>query len=109
MQKGVYLYEYTDDWEKLKKTLLPKKEGFYSHLNMEGITDADHTHTKRVFEDFKIKHVGEYHHLYVQNNPLLLADVFENFRNMCLKKYELDPTRFLPAPGLAWQVYQKIK
>ena len=101
LQKGVYPYEYMDDWEKFNEASLPEKEDFYSHLNIEDITDADYTHAKRVCKEFEMKHLGEYHDLYGPSNALLLADVFENFRNMCLKMYELDPTRFLPAPGLA--------
>ena len=66
---------------------------------MEDSTDVDYAHTKRVSKDFEIKTVGEYHDLYVQSDTLLLADVFENFRNICLKIYELDPAKFLSAPG----------
>ena len=73
---------------------------------MEDITDADYAHKKRVFEDFEIK-LGEYHDLYVQNYTLLLADVFENFPNMCLEIYELDSAKFLSAPGWAWQAALK--
>ena len=58
---------------------------------MEDITDTDYRHANKVFEEFKLKHFGEYHDLYVQSDTLLLADVFENFRNMCIKVYELDP------------------
>ena len=54
-----------------------------------------------------IKNLGDYHDLYVQSDTLLLADVFENFRNMCIKVYELDPTHSLPTPGLAWQACLK--
>ena len=83
LQKGVYPYEYMDDWEKFNETsLLDEKEDFYSHLNVEDITDADYAHAKRVCKDFGIKHLGEYH---VQIDTLLLADVFENFRNMCIR------------------------
>ena len=74
---------------------------------MEDITDADYAHTKRVCKDFEIKNLGEYHDLYVQSDTLLLADVFENFRNMCFEIYELDPAKFLSAPGLAWQATLK--
>ena len=74
---------------------------------MGEISDADYTHAKRVCKDFEIKKLGEYHDLYVQSDTLLLADVFENFRNMCLKIYELDPAKFLSAPGLAWQAALK--
>ena len=56
---------------------------------------------------FEIKNLGEYHDLYVQNYTLLLSDIFENFRNMCLSIYELDPVYFLSAPGLAWQACLK--
>ena len=74
-----------DDWEKFNETSLPEKEDFYSHLNLEDITDADYAHAKKVCKEFKIKDLGEYHLLYVQRDTLLLADVFENFRNMCIK------------------------
>ena len=65
LRKGIYPHEYMDmnDWEKFKETLLAQKEDF--HLNMEGITDADYTHAKRVCKDFKIKNLGEYHDFYV--------------------------------------------
>ena len=79
LQKGVYPNKYMDDWEKFKETSLPEKEDFYSHLNVEGITDADYAHAKRVCKDFEIKKLGEYHDLYVQSDTLLLADVFYNF------------------------------
>ena len=77
---------------------------------MENITDADYTHAKRVCENFEIKNLGKYHDLYVESNILLLADVFENFRNICFKIYEIDSARFLTAPRLSWQsALKKIK
>ena len=69
---------------------------------MEDITDADYADAKRVRKDFEIKHLGEYHDLNVPGETLLLADVFENSRNMCINIYELDSPKFLSAPGLAW-------
>ena len=90
-----------DDWEKFNGTSLSGKENFYSHLNMEDITNADYAHARKVFKNFEIKNLREYHDLYVHSNTLLLPDVFENFRNMCLEIYELDPAKFLLAPGLA--------
>ena len=80
-----------DSWERLNETSLPDKEAFYSSLNMEGITDVDHRHAKRVFKSFNNKSLGDYHDLYVQSDTLLLADVFENLRNMFIKVYKLDP------------------
>ena len=67
---------------------------------MEDIIDADYAHT-RVCKGFEIKNLRDYHDLYVHSDTLLLEDVFENFRNMCLKIYELDPAKFLSGPGLA--------
>ena len=91
------------------KTSLPEKDS-YSHINMKDITDADYAHAKRVCKNFEIKNLGGYHDLYLQSNTLLLADVFENCRNMCLEIYELDPAKFLSAPGLAWQAaFKKAK
>ena len=70
---------------------------------MENITDVDYRHAKRVFKNLSNKNLGDYHDLRVQSDTLLLADVFENFRNECIETYELDPAHFLSAPGLAWQ------
>ena len=103
LRKGVYPYEYMDNGERFDETLLPSKESFYSHLNMENIDDIDYRHGNNVFKRFKLKNLGEYHDLYVQSDTLLLTDVFENFRNKCLEVYELDPAHFLLLPGLAWQ------
>ena len=73
-----------DSWGKFNETSLPDKDNFYSSLNMEDITDVDHRHGKRVFKNLN-KNLGDYHDLYVQIDTLLLSDVFENFRNMCIK------------------------
>ena len=96
-----------DNWERFNETSLPNEEPFYSSLNMENIDDIDYSHGNNVFKEFKLKNLGEYHDLYVQRDTLLLADVFENFRNMCIKVYELDPAHFLSLPGLAWQAFLK--
>ena len=94
LRKGAYPFEYMDDWEKLNETTLPEKEDFYSHLNMEDGTVADNAHTKKACKYFEIKHLREYHDLYVQSDTLLLANVFENFKNMCLEIYDLDHKNF---------------
>ena len=107
LRKGVYPYEYMVNWERFDETSLPDKESFYSSLNMENIDDIDYRHGNNVFKRFKLKDLGEYHDLYVQSDTLLLADSFENFRNMCIKVYELDPAHFLSLPGLAWQACLK--
>ena len=107
LRKGVYPYEYMDNWERFNKKLLPNKESFYSSLNMENIDDIDYRHGNSVFKKLKLKNLGEYYDLYVQSDTLLLVDIFENFRNMCIKAYELDPAHFLSLPGLAWQACLK--
>ena len=96
-----------DGLEKFSKTSLTDKEAFYSSLNMEDITNVDHRHAERVFKSLNNKNLGDYHDLYVQSDTLLLANVFENFRNMCIKAYELDPGHFLSSPGLARQTCLK--
>ena len=107
LRKGVYPYEYMDSWQRFDETSLSVKEAFYSNLNVEDITDVDYRHGKTVFEYLINKNLGDYHDLYVRSDTLLLADVFENFRNMCIKVYEPDLAQFLSAPGLAWQACLK--
>ena len=107
LRKGVYPYEYVDNWEKFDETSLPNKEDFYSNLNMELINDIDYRHASNVFKRFELENLGQYHDLHVQSDTLSLADVFENFRDMCNKVYELDPAHFLSLPGLAWQACLK--
>ena len=74
---------------------------------MEDITDVDYRHAKRVFKNFNNKKLGDHHDFYVQRDTLLLADVFENFRNKCIEIYEFDSVYFLSAPGLTWQACLK--
>ena len=107
LRKGVHPYKYVDNWERFNKISLPSKEDFYSNLNMEDISDIDYRHDINVFKRFKLENLGDYHDLYVQSDTLLLADVFNNFRDMCIKEYELDPAHFLSLSGLAWQACLK--
>ena len=94
LRKGIYPYEYIDSWERFDETSLPDEEAFYSSLNMEGITSVDYRHAKRVYKEFKLKNLGDYYDLYDKSDTLLLADIFENFRNSCTEIYELDPAHF---------------
>ena len=86
---------------------MPDKKAFYSELYLEDITDEDYIHAQKVFEEFNLKNFSDYHDLYVQSDTLMLANVFENFRNKCIEIYKLDPAHFLSAPGLAWQACLK--
>ena len=91
----------------LNETSLPPKKAFYSKLNLEDITDKDYNHAQNVWKVFGINNLGEYHDLYVQCDTLLLADIFEKFRDTCIEIYGLDPSHFLSTPGLAWQACLK--
>ena len=103
LRKGVYPYEYADTWERFSEISLLSKE----NLNMEDVSDIDYRHANNVFKVFKLENLGNYHDLYVQSDTLLLADVFNNFRDMYIKEYELDPAHFLSLPGLTWQACLK--
>ena len=100
-KKGVYPYEYMDDWEKFNETTLLEKKEIYSNLNLEDITDADYANAKWGYKGFKTKRLGDL------DDALLLADIFQSFRDMCLGKYELDPVKSISAPSLAWQAALK--
>ena len=100
IRKGVYLYEYVSSWDKFKETKLPPKKALYSNLNMTGISDKDYQQVQKVWSTFDIANRGEYHDLYLKTDVILLANVFEAFRNTCLKHYKLDPAHFYTAPGL---------
>ena len=109
LRKSVYPYEYMDGWNKFNEKVLPSKESFYSSLTMEDISETDYAHANNAFKNFNINNLGEYHDLYVRSNTLLLAYIFENVRQSCLKNYELDPAHFVSLPGLAWQACLKKK
>ena len=107
-RKGVYPYEYMNTEERFNETKLPPKEAFYSRLSGEGITEEDYKHALNVWDVFKMKTFKDYHELYNETDVLLLADVFENFRNNNLKIYNLDPAHYFTAPGLSWDACLKI-
>ena len=107
-QKGFYPYEFMDTEEKFNNTKLPPQEVFYSKLSGKGITEKNYKHAWNVWNTFKMKTFKDYHKLYNETDVLLLADVFENFRNLCLKIYGLDPVYYYTAPGLAWDACLKM-
>ena len=107
-QKGFYPYEYMNTEEKFNDTKIPPREAFYSKLSGRGIKEKDYKHAWNVWNSFKMKTFKEYHELYNITDVLLLADVFENFRDICLKIYGLDPVYYFTAPGLAWDACLKM-
>ena len=107
-QKGFYPYEYMDDIEKLKDTKPPPQKAFYSKLTGKGINDYNYKHVLEIWKTFKMKNLKEYHEVYNKTDVLLLADVFEKFRDICLINYGLDPVYYYTAPGLAWDAMLKM-
>jgi hypothetical protein len=107
LRKGIYPYDYVDNEEKMSEIILPPKEAFYNILNDEHITDDEYSHAVKIWETFQCKDLGDYHDLYLRTDVLLLADVFENFRNLCLSVYKLDPAHYYTSPGLSWDAMLK--
>ena len=101
-EKGVYPYDYCNDFNKFNDTELPEKKHFYSRLSEEDISDADYERAKLIWKHFNIKNLGEYHDLDLETDVLLLTDVYENFRKQCLTDYELDPAHYYTLPNFAW-------
>ena len=108
LRKGVFPYDWFDNFNRLSSTSLPPKEAFHSVLNDSGISEEDYQHAQNVWETFKMKTMRDYHDLYLKSDVLLLSDVFENFRDVCLDNYHLDPAFYYTAPGLAWDACLKI-
>ncbi|XP_025199346.1 uncharacterized protein LOC112597488 [Melanaphis sacchari] len=106
-RKGVYPYDYTDDWDKLEETSLPAKVDFYSLLEESHIKNEDYEHAKIVWNHFDCQTLGEYSDLYLKIDVLLLTDVFENFRDLCITTYHLDPSFYYTAPGFSFDCMLK--
>ena len=108
LKKGIYPYKYMDSMDKFDEIALPCIEEFYINLQLKNISKDEYNHAKKVWEHFEIKNLGEWHDLYVQADTAQLSHVFENFRSLCLKEYQLDPTYFVSKPSLAFEAMLKI-
>ncbi|XP_051165642.1 uncharacterized protein LOC127284297 [Leptopilina boulardi] len=106
-RKGVFPYEYFDSKSKLDETELPPIEKFYSTLYDASISDEEYKHAQNVWSEFDCQNLNDYVHLYMKTDVLLLADVFENFREQCIKAYGLDPAHYYTTPGLTWDAMLK--
>ena len=95
-------------WKKLDEISLSTKGSLYSKRAGEDIIDEDYQHAQTVLKEFNIESMKDYHNLYYLSDVLLLADVFKNFRNICMNHYRLDPSLNFSAPGLAWDAALKI-
>ena len=107
-RKGFFPYDYLDNIEKLKDTKPPQQKAFYSKLSGNGLSNNNYDHVLNVWKSFNMKTLKDYLKLYNESDVLLLADVFENFRDLCLKNYGLDPVHYYTAPGLAWDASLKM-
>lgn len=101
-RKGIFPYEYVDNLTKLDVLTLPDQDDFYSHLTDSSVSDVEYEHAQSVWREFNIRNLGEYSDLYLKTDVLLLADVFEAFRDSCLGTYKLDPAHYYTTPGLTW-------
>ncbi|XP_024871338.1 uncharacterized protein LOC112454272, partial [Temnothorax curvispinosus] len=106
-RKGVFPYEYVDGFDKLLVTELPPREDFYSSLTGETASESDYEHARNVWGCFRVRNLGEYSDLYLKTDVLLLADIFENFRDTCIDTYGLDPAHYYTLPGYTWDAMLK--
>ena len=115
-QKDAYPYEYMDSFKRFNEEKLPDKEYFHSSVatgdngkKLDGyISDEDYLTCKKIWNEFNMKNMGDYHDHYLKKDVLLLADVFEKFIDTCLKYYRFDPCHYFSSPGLSWEVMLKI-
>jgi len=107
-KKGVFPYDFLDSHSKFDFPSLPSQESFYNKLNDCGVTAEQYNHAATVWDNFKCNDLGAYSDLYLKTDVLLLADIFENFRSVCLKTYSLDPAHYYTAPGLSWDSMLKF-
>ena len=105
-QKGFYPYEYVSDFEKSKEKL-PSKENF-SFFSGKNISDKEYDYALNVWNKFELKTMKYYHYLYLKCEDLLLAGVFEKFRNNSVKNHGLLPSHYLSEPGLSWDAMLKM-
>jgi hypothetical protein len=109
LQKGIYPYDYINSYNRFNESELPSIDKFYSKLTNEGCDEKDYKHAKLIWEHFNCKTLLDYHNLYLIGDVLLLADVWENFKEVCYKIYGLDPSYYLTSPSLSWDSFLKHK
>ena len=108
-RKGIYPYSFMDSFDKFDiDPLTLTKSDFRNDLTGEDINDSDYEFYESICRKFDINTLGKYHDLYLKSDVLLLADVFENFRETCFQYYKLDPAHFYSAPGLSWNACLKM-
>ena len=118
-QKDAYPYEYMDSFRRFGREKLPDRECFYSSVKdgttggndekLDGhISDKDYLTSKKIWNEFNMKNMGDYNDHYLKKDVLLLADVFKKFIYTCLKFYGLDPCHYFSSLGLSWDPMLKM-
>ncbi len=102
LKKGIYPYDYMTGWERFNETELPPRAAFFNKLRNAECSAADYEHAKEVWARFGCETFRDYHELYLKADVMQLTDVFENFRNLCMKDYFLDPAHYISSPQLSW-------
>ena len=90
-------------WDRFEESQVPPMEAFYSNLNMTNVNEDNYEHAQRVWKEFGIRNLGDYHDLYLRTDVIPPVNVLEAFRDTCLEHYSLDPAHFYTSPGLAWK------
>ena len=107
-EKGVVPYEYVDSWDKLAEQTLPRKDDFYSSLTDSHISDGDYLRAQTIWRHFKCKCLLDYYMLYLKSDVLILADICENFRDLMLECYGLDPFAYVSLSSFALDAMLKL-
>jgi len=106
-RKGMSPYEYIDCVEKLENTCLPPRESFYNSLRGDIVSEDNYAHAANVWQQFSIRTLGEYSDLYLKIDVLLLANIFENFRDRCVASYGFDPAYYYTLLRFTWDAMLK--
>ncbi len=107
-RKGVFPYEHVDSFEKLEEKSLPPIDKFFSSVSQKCISKKDYAFAQKIWKHFDIQSLGAYSDIYLKMDVTILADVFEDFCNICLKIYNLDPKHYYTSPGLSWDAMLKF-
>ena len=108
LRKGVYFYDYISDFKVFSEIYLPDRKDFFNKLQDSDISEKDYQHATNVFKEFKCQSLLQYMELYVKTDTILLSDIFENFRNIALETYGLDPLHYISLPSFGRDAMLKI-
>ena len=118
-QKDAFFDGHMNSFRRFNEEKLRDKKCFYSSVKdgktgdngkkLDGhLSNKDYLTCKKIWKEFNMKNVGDYHDHYLKKDVLLLADVFEKFIDTCLKLYRLDSCHYFSSPGLSWDAMLKM-